>query len=51
MPHNIKLFQSHVPEPFSANGEGQNVKEGLQEGLSGMGGQQRWSMNDRMTHK
>lgn len=43
-------FQSHVPEPFSANDEGNNLKEGIPEGLSEMGGMKRWTMEDRMEH-
>ena len=46
----ILIFQSHVPEPFSANDDGDNLKEGIPEGLSEMGGLQRWTMEDRMEH-
>lgn len=44
------VLESHVPEPFSANDEGNNLKEGVPEGLSEMGGVQRWTMEDRMEH-
>lgn len=48
--HMASVVQSHVPEPFSAVDEGNNLKEGLPEGLSEMGGLQRWTMEDRMEH-
>jgi len=44
------VVESHVPEPFSANDEGNNLKEGIPEGLSEMGGMKRWTMEDRMEH-
>merc|ERR1711997_122834 len=43
------VLQSHVPEPFSADDDGNNLKEGS-EVSSGIGGQQRWTMEDRMEH-
>ena len=36
-----------MPEPFNVNDSGSNLKEGMSEGI---GGQQRWSMGDRMDH-
>ena len=42
------ILQRHVPEPFAANDAGNNLKEGIGGGL---GGQERWSMGDRMDQK
>ena len=42
------FLQRHVPEPFAANDAGNNLKEGIGGGL---GGQERWSMGDRMDQK
>ena len=41
------IIQNNVPEPFTGTDSGNNIKEGLPEGL---GGQQRWGMGDRIDH-
>ena len=40
-------LQNNVPEPFNGTDSGNNIKEGMPEGL---GGQQRWGMGDRIDH-